>query len=220
MLRLYYHPFAAFCQKALVALYETGAPFEGEIVDLNDPDQRAALRRVWPMTKFPVLRDEARGVTVPESSAIVRYLDRHHAGAARLVPEDADAAIRVEVLDRVFDGYVAAPMQKIVTDSLRPEGRSDPFGVEEAKALISTAYATLDDALEAGGWAAGETFTLADCAAAPALFYANIVVPFAGHARLAAYYRRLLGRPSVARVIDEARPYRPLFPLPWPADYR
>jgi glutathione S-transferase len=220
MLRLYYHPFASFCQKVLIALYETGAPFEGEIVDLGDPGQRAALQRVWPMTKFPVLRDEARGVTVPESSVIIAYLDRRYPGATRLVPDDPDTAMRIQLLDRVFDNYVAAPMQKIVADSFRPEGRSDPTGIEEARALLATAYAMLDRDLAHGRWAAGDDFTLADCSAAPTLFYANIVAPFGTYENLSAYYRRLLGRPSFTRVVDEARPYRHLFPLPWPEGYR
>ena len=219
MLRLYYHPFASFCQKALIALYENETSFTGEIIDLGDPDRRAALERVWPMTKFPVLRDEARGVTVPESSLVIEYLQDHHPGPARLIPEDPDAALRVRMLDRVFDNYVSLPLQKIVVDTLRPEGRADPHGVEEARGLITRAYGMVDKELAHGSWAAGEAFSLADCAAAPALFYSNIVAPFASFPNLAAYYRRLLARPSFARVVDEARPYRHLFPLPWPPEY-
>ncbi len=219
MLRFYYHPFAAFCQKALVALYENGTSFQGEIIDLGDPEQRAVLEAVWPMTKFPVLRDEARGVTVPEASLVIEYLQDHYPGPARLIPEDRDAAIRVRLIDRVFDNYVSIPMQKIVTDTFRQEGHGDARGVEEAKGLITRAYGILERELGEEGWAAGPDFSLADCAAAPTLFYSNIMVPFESFANIAAYYRRLLTRPSVARVIEEARPYRYLFPLPWPPGY-
>lgn len=219
MLTLYYHPFASFCQKALIAFYENDVPFDREIVDLGDPESRAAFQQVWPLAKFPVLRDEARGMVVPESSVIVDYLQRHYPGPVKLVPDDADLATRVHILDRVFDNYIAANVTKAVVDSLRPEGRSDPLGVEQAKAQIAIVYAMLDRELADGGWAAGGDFTLADCAAAPALFYSNIVVPFGEHRNLAAYYGRLAARPSFARAVDEARPYRHLFPLEWPAHY-
>jgi glutathione S-transferase len=219
MLRLYYHPFASFCQKALIALYENGTAFTGEIIDLGDPEQRAALEAVWPMTKFPVLRDEARNVTVPESSLVIEYLGNNYPGAVKLVPDDPDTALRVHLLDRLFDNYISLPMQKIVVDTFRPAGRGDPDGVEEARALMTRTYAILDKELAHVGWAGGDGFSLADCAAAPALFYSNTVVPFAGYPHLAAYYERLLGRPSFARVVEEARPYRHLFPLPWPAGY-
>lgn len=218
-LKLYYHPFSSFCQKVLVALYENGAAFEREIVDLGDPEQSEALRRLWPLRKFPVLRDEERGLTIPESSVIVAYVERHHPGRAKLIPDDGDLALRVDALDRIFDNYVSMSVTKVVVDRIRPEGRRDPQGVEEARALIESAYGLLDSELPAGGWAAGEAFTLADCAAAPALFYSNIVVPFGRHSNLAAYYQRLLERPSFARAVDEARPYRHLFPLEWPASY-
>lgn len=218
-LKLHHHPFASFCQKALIAFYENELPFEGEIVDLGDAEQRAALQRLWPFAKFPVLADSARGATVPESSVIIFYLQSHYPGPVRLIPDDPDTATRVHVLDRVIDNYIAQSVTKVVTDRLRPAGREDPDGVAQAKALIATAYDLLESELAPGGWAAGADFTLADCAAAPALFYANIVVPFGGHPRLSAYYDRLLGRPSFARVVEEARPYRGLFPLEWPAGY-
>lgn len=216
-LTLYYHPFSSFCQKALVALYEREVPFEGVVIDFADAEQKALLEGLWPMGKFPVLRDEARGATVPESSLIVEYLDRIHPGPTPLVPADPDAALQARLWDRFFDNYVEHPLQKAVGDSLRPEGVRDPHGVEEAKALLARAYDLLEKALgEDGAWVAGEAFTLADCGAAPALFYANMVRPFAGRPRLEGYYARLRSRPSFARVVDEAREYRSYFPLPWP----
>jgi glutathione S-transferase len=220
-LRLYYHPFSSFCQKVLIALYEREVPFERVVVDLGDPEHRAALERLWPMGKFPVLRDEARGVTIPESSLIVEYLDRTRRGGTTLVPEEPDAALKVRLLDRFFDNYVELPLQYVVKEQFRPLDARDPYGVEEAKALLSKAYVYLEDALAEGGgeWAVGDAFSLADCSAAPALFYANIVEPFERHACLSAYYARLLARASFARAVDEARPYRPLFPLPWPESY-
>ena len=219
-LRLHYHPFSSFCQKVLIALYEKGAAFEREVVDLGDPGSRAAFEAVWPLGKFPVLVDEARGATIPESSVIIRYLDRHHAGGTRLIPDDPEAALRVDLLDRLFDAYVELPLQKVVGDRLRPEDRRDPHGVEEARTLLGRIYGVLEGELSDSGWAAGDAFTLADCAAAPALFYANIVRPFGTHPHLRAYYERLLARPSVARAVDEARPYRDFFPLEWPDSYR
>jgi glutathione S-transferase len=220
-LRLYYHPFSSYCQKVLVALYERAVPFEGEIVDLGDARQRAALERLWPLAKFPVLRDDARGVTVPESSTIIAYLDRVVPGPPAMIPSDPDAALRTNIWDRFFDNYVETPLQKVVGDTFRPEGANDPHGVGEAKALLSKAYSILEARLGEGGgeWIAGRDFTLADCGAGPALFYANIVVPFAGNPQLEAYYARLLARPSFARAVDQARPYRKLFPLEWPEGY-
>jgi glutathione S-transferase len=215
-LTLHYHPFSSFCQKVLVALYERDVPFEKQLVDLSDPEQRTALERLWPMGKFPVLRDDARAVTVPESSLIVEYLDRAHPGPPPLVPADPDSALKARLWDRFFDHYVELPLQKAVGDTLRPEGTRDPHGVDEARALLGRAYDLLEEALaDAGPWAVGESFTLADCGAAPALFYSNMVQPFAGRPRLEAYYGRLRARPSFARAIDEAREFRPFFPLPW-----
>jgi glutathione S-transferase len=216
-LKLYYHPFSSFCQKVLVALYERDVPFRGVVLDFSNPEEKAAFERVWPMGKFPVLSDETRGATVPESTLIVEYLDRIHPGPAPLVPTDPEAALEVHLWDRFFDNYVEHPLQKAVGDSLRPEGVRDPHGVEEALALLGRAYDLLEDRLAASGtWVAGESFTLADCGAAPALFYANMVRPFAGRPRLEAYYARLRDRPSFARAVDEAREFRPYFPLPWP----
>jgi glutathione S-transferase len=220
-LSLFYHPFSSFCQKVLIALYEREVPFEPVIVDLGDEGQRAALAALWPPARFPVLRDDASELALPESSIIIEHLDRAHAGPPPMVPTDPEAALRVRLWDRIFDNEVSVPLQKVVGDSLRPDGAHDPHGVEVAKAALGTAYALIDRELERRGceWIAGDSFTLADCSAAPALFYANIVLPFAGHAQLEAYYRRLLARPSFARAVDEARPYRHLFPLEWPASY-
>jgi glutathione S-transferase len=215
-LTLYYHPFSSFCQKVLVALYERDVPFESVVLDHTNLEQKAAFERLWPIGKFPVLRDEARGTTVPESSLIVQYLDLVHPGPP-LVPADAEAALEVHRWDRFFDHYVEVPLQKVVGDSFRPEGSHDPHGVEEAKALLRRSYDLLEASLgEEAVWMAGENFSLADCGAAPALFYAFMVEPFSGRPRLEAYYARLRSRPSFARAVDEAREYRNFFPLSWP----
>lgn len=212
-LRLYYHPFASFCQKVLIALYENGTAFEPELVDLGNPDSRAAFAAVWPLSKFPVLRDEDRGMTVPESTTIIEYLTLHRPGPVALIPADPEAALQARLWDRFCDNYLEHPIQKIVGDRLRPAERRDPQGVTEARALLDTAYGILEAELAAKTWAAGEAFTLADCAAAPALFYAEWVNPFtARHPRLGAYFERLMARPSFARVVEEAKPYRVYFP--------
>jgi glutathione S-transferase len=211
-LKLYFHPFASFCQKALIALYENRVPFEPIIVDLGDEVSRTAFEAIWPIARFPVLRDEARDRLVPESSVIIEYLDLHYRGPVRLVPDDADAALTARLRDRFFDFYIAEPMQKIVTDRIRPVGKADQHGVEAAKRLLRTAYGMLDREMATRTWAAGEAFSLADCAAAPALFYANWVMPFAEYRNVAAYFGRLSERPSFARVVQEAKPYRHLFP--------
>jgi glutathione S-transferase len=212
---LWAHPFAAFCQKALTALYETGLPFEVRLVDLGDPASAEPFRTLWPVAKMPVLVDEERGVTLPESTVVIEHV-HHLAPTAGLVPDDPKAALQVRLLDRVFDHYVAHPMQKIVTDRLRPAGQDDPFGVAQARDQLRIAYGVIDGRLADGRtWAAGAAFTLADCAAAPALSYAERVEPFReGWPRLAAYVERLTARPSFARVLREAAPYLPLFPKP------
>jgi glutathione S-transferase len=213
-LRLYYHPFASFCQKVLIALYEGEIAFTPHLVDLADPEARAAFAAVWPPARFPVLRDEARGRTVPESTIIIEYLAAMHPGRGSMVPADPEEALATRQWDRIFDHYVELPMQKIVTDRLRPAGKGDPAGVEEARGLLKVAYGLIEGQVAGRRWAAGEEFGMADCAAAPALFYANVVAPFgADHPALAAYLGRLLARPSVARVVEEARPWRRVFPL-------
>lgn len=212
-LTLYFHPLASYCHKALIALYENDTPFRRHIVDLMDEAQRAALVKLWPIGKFPVLRDETRDRTIPESSIIIEYLAQHYPGATKLVPDDADLAREARFGDRFFDLYVHTPMQKIVADRLRPAGRKDPHGVEEARTQMRTALDIVERDMESRTWATGDDFTMADCAAAPALFYADMVQPFgASHPAAAAYLGRLKQRPSVARVLEEAEPYLHLVP--------
>jgi glutathione S-transferase len=212
-LTLYFHPLSSFCQKALVALYENDTPFEPVIVDLFNEASAAAFRKIWPIGKFPVLRDEARERTVPESSIIIEYLAQHHPGKTPLVPADPDLARQTRLRDRFYDLYVQVPMQKIVTDRLRPAGKNDLHGVEEARKLLQTALGMIDQDMATKAWAMGDAFGMADCAAAPALFYANMVMPFGDtHKNAAAYLDRLTARPSYARAIKEAQPYFSLVP--------
>jgi glutathione S-transferase len=208
-MKLYSHPFSSYSQKVLIALYENATPFEYR--SLEEPAAGAELAALWPLKKFPVLVDGTR--TVLETSTIIEYLQLHHPGAVRLVPA-GDAGIEARMLDRIFDNYVMTPVQKIVTNQLRPEGERDAYGVTEARALLDSVYAWLDQRLAGRAWAAGEGFTLADCAAAPSLFYADWAHPIATtHGQLRAYRARVLARPSVARAVDEARPFRHYFPL-------
>jgi len=212
-LTLHLHPFASFCQKAIIAFYENGTPFNVRFVDLGDEASRAEFKALWPIGKMPVLRDEARGVTVPEASVVIEYLDLHYPGAVRFVPTDPDLAWRTRLRDRFYDLYVQDPMQKIVADRMRPDDQKDVMGVEAARTQLRTAYDLIEQDMATKTWAMGETFGLADCAAAPALFYANIVEPFGEtHPAAARYLERLRARPSFARVVEEARPYRTLFP--------
>lgn len=210
---LYMHPLSSFCQKVLVALYENDTPFEPRIVDLTNETARAAFLKVWPIGKFPVLRDEEKDRTIPESTIIIEYLAQNYPGKMQLVPSDADLATQTRMRDRFYDLYVQEPMQKVVTDKLRPAGKNDPEGVERAKALLQTAYGLIDQEIATKTWAMGDVFTMADCAAAPALFYANRVLPFGEtHKNAAAYLSRLMARPSYARALEEAQPYFALFP--------
>jgi glutathione S-transferase len=210
---LFQHPLASFCHKVLIALYENGTPFESRVIDLGNEVSRASLLRLWPIGKFPVLRDEALDSTVPETSIIIEYLDQHYPGPVPMIPIDADAALEARLWDRFFDLYVSVPVQKIVVDRIRPEGKSDPHGVAEARATLRTAYGMIEAHMAGRDWAAGTSFGLAECAAAPALFYSSIVAPFEPEQRnLAAYFERLMARPSVARTIREAQPYFFMFP--------
>jgi glutathione S-transferase len=211
-LSLYYHLLASYCWKVLVALYENETPFTPRPVDLGDEAQRNALSKLWPLGKFPVLHDEAAGRVVPESSIIIEYLDVHHTGRMPLIPADHDAALEARLQDRFFDQQIHEAVQKHVADKLRPEGQRDPYGVEQAHHRLERAYGMLETTLEARAWAAGDAFSMADCAAAPALYYANLVHPLGAHGRVAAYLKRLAARPSFARVLVEAEPYFKLFP--------
>ena len=212
-LTLHFHPLASYCWKALIALYENDIPFTPNLVDLGNPAERAALVKLWGIGKFPVLRDEARNETVPESSIIIEYLDRHYRGPARFIPDDAGRALQTRLRDRFYDLYVHLPMQKIMVDRLRPEGKTDSHGVEEARAQLRTSYAMIEQQMAKGVWALGDDFTLADCAAAPSLFYGNMAEPFGGaHKNLSAYLARLKARPSFARVLKEAEPYFQMVP--------
>jgi glutathione S-transferase len=212
-LTLHFHPLASFCWKALIALYENGTPFTPNQVDLGNPAKRAALLKLWPIGKFPVLQDDARGETVPESSIVIEYLDRHYPGPTRFIPDDSGRALQTRLRDRFYDLYVHLPMQKIMLDRMRPEGSKDPHGVEDARAQLRTSYAMIEQQMVKGGWAAGDDFSLADCAAAPPLFYGSMVEPFGdGQKNLAAYFARLKARPSFARVLKEAEPYFNMVP--------
>ena len=211
-LTLYFHPLWSFCWKALIALYDADIPFEPKVVDLGDPADRAAFQAVWPLARFPVLRDAARGCTTPESTIIIDYLAQYYPGAAALIPVDPDAARQVRLLDRLIDNYIHLPLQQIVSERMRPDGQHDPFGVEQLRGQLRQGYGLIAPMI-AGPWAIGETFTLADCAALPALHYADYAVSLAGWPELAAYLERLKARSSVARVLQEAQPFFKYFPL-------
>jgi glutathione S-transferase len=208
-MKLYAHPFSSYCQKALTALYETETPFD--YLHLETPGVMAELTALWPMKRFPILTD---GETVVlEATGVVEYVDARQ-GQGRLIPKDPVAAVEVRMMDRVFDNYINTPQQKFVFDILRPEADRDPYGVEEARRMLDTAYAWLDQRLAGKTWATDHGFTLADCAAAPALFYADWThaIPEQFEA-LRAYRARLLARPSFARCVEDARKYRHYFPL-------
>ena len=211
-MKLYAHPFSSYCQKVLIALYENGTPFEFRVLAPDDAAATAELAALWPLERFPVLVDD--GHTLVEATIIIEHLALHHPGPVRLIPEDPRAALDVRKMDRVFDNYVMTPMQKIVGDALRPPEKRDAHGVAGARTLLDTAYAWLDGLMSKRTWAAADAFSLADCAAAPALFYADWAHPIApAFASLHVYRQRLLARLSFARAVDEARPYRPFFPL-------
>lgn len=209
-LKLYAHPFSSYSQKALIALYENQTPFELRL--LESDESMKELEALWPMKRFPVLADADR--TVIEATSIIEHLDLHHPGPARLIPEDPQIALDARMMDRFFDNYISTPQQKVVFNSIRPEGTHDEYGVAEARAMLETAYAWLDKKMAGREWAAGDAFSLADCGAAPFLFYADwthAIDP--AFSNVWAYRKRLLARPSVVRAVDEARPYRNYFPL-------
>ncbi|HVN01099.1 MAG TPA: glutathione S-transferase family protein [Caulobacteraceae bacterium] len=207
-LTLYYHPLSSYSWKALIALYETGADFQRVIVDA---ETRPAFLEVWPIGKFPVLLDAERSETVPESSVAIEYLDRHRPGAGWLIPADPELAWRARLWDRFFDLHIHEHMQKIVGDRLRPSEAKDSFGVAEARGRLAIAYGVAEAQAAGRTWICGDDFSLADCAAAPALYYADKVQPLSAGA-LRAYLDRLMDRPSFARVLEEAEPYFNLFP--------
>ena len=212
-LTLLFHPLSSFCWKTLVALYENDTPFTPQMLNPGDEADRAALRKLWPIGKFPVLRDDGRHQIIPESSIIIEYLDRCYPGRTRFIPAESDAAWQTRLRERFYDLYVHLPAQRIVGDRLRSQADKDPHGVKEARAQLRTCYGMIEQQMAAGPWAMGEGFGIADCAAMPALFYGNKVEPFgAAHPNVTAYLERLKTRPSVARVLKEAEPYFNLFP--------
>lgn len=209
-LEFFAHPFSSYCQKVLIAFYENEVPFTYRM--LEEPGVGEEFAALWPMKRFPILREGER--VVLEASVIIEYLQVRHPGPVKLIPDDPDLALEVRMLDRIFDNYVMTPQGKFVYDSLRPADQRDPLGVDEARAMLDTSYAWLDERMRGRTWAAGETFTLADCAAAPSLFYADWTYPIPeACTALTAYRQRLLERPSFARAVNEARPYRHYFPL-------
>jgi glutathione S-transferase len=214
-LTLYFHPLSSFCQKALIALYENGTPFTPQKVDLMDEKESAAFKQLWPVGKFPVLRDDKNGKTIPESTSIIEYLVQHYPGPVELVPKDTGAAFAVRAQDRFYDLNVHLLTQKVITDRLRPAGQNDTFGVEHARGLLKTALGIIDRDMAKKTWATGEAFTMADCAAAPSLFYYNrAVTPLVGSFdNVAAYLDRLVKRPSYARALKEAEPFLKYVPM-------
>ena len=211
-LTLYFHPLSSYCQKVLIALYEAGTPFASVIVNFADPQSAESFRKLWPVGKMPVLRDTALDRTVPESSIIIEYLAQHYPRGTALIPAEPDLALRTRLADRFYDLYVHDPMQRIVGDRLRPDGSKDAYGVVAATAMLQKSYDLIEADMAGRTWAAGDAFTLADCAAAPPLFFANKLVPFGERHNLAAYFRRLSRRPSVARAFNEAEPFLKFFP--------
>jgi glutathione S-transferase len=205
-LTLYFHPLSSFCHKALIALYENDTAFTPKSVNFQDKAESEAFRKLWPVRKFPLLQDGDR--LIPESSIIIEYLDQHHPGRTRFIPSDPDKARETRFYDRFFDLYIHLPMQQAIGDRLRPQDARDPFGVKDARSRITSSYDIADKFLAGKTWVMGDEFTLADCSAAPALFYADMVTPFTEtHPTLAAYFARLKQRPSYARTLREAEPY-------------
>lgn len=210
VLKLYDHPLSSYCWKVLIAFYELDAPFERETVNLGDPDARGAYLKLSPFAKIPVLVDD--GKAQPETSVIIERVDRL-CGGGRLIPTDPEIALDVRYWDRIFDNYVMTPMGKFVADVLRADEEKDPRGVADARVMLQTAYDLIDARMQGREWAAGEGFSLADCAAAPSLFYARVVEPFGARPAISAYFERLVARPSFARVLEEAKPVFQYYPF-------
>jgi glutathione S-transferase len=211
-LTLHYHPLSSYCHKVLIAIDILGVELEKRLLNLGDVAERDAYKALWPTGKMPLLVD--RGRPIPETSIIIEYLQRHHARRDHaLIPHDPDAALDVRLWDRLFDLYVMTPMQAFTADLLKLEGERDPHSVARARDVLTMAYGMIDRQLEGRTWVAGDTFSLADCAAAPSLFYAVTYVPLSSqHANLSAYFERLMDHSSVAATIDQARPYFKFYP--------
>jgi len=211
-LKLYMHPLSSYCHKALIAFYENDVPFEAKRLD--DATAAAEFKAMWPMARFPLLRDEKRDRVIPESSIIIEYLALHYPGKVKLVPDDPDLARQVRMRDRFFDNYLHTPMQKVPADRLRPESKRDPLGVDEARTMYRTALDMVETEMAEKRWAMGDEFTMADCAAAPALFFGDkFFGPFREtHGNAMAYLDRLKARPSYARALEEAKPYMHMVP--------
>ena len=210
-LKLYAHPFSSYCQKAITAFYENDTPFELAHLDMGTAEAEA-ISRLWPMHLFPILQDGDRAI--PEATIIIEHLAVRYPGPSKLIPANPEAAIDVRFMDRFFDNYVMTPQGAIVANALRPDEHRDPYGVEQSRAVLDKAYRWLDERMAGRTWVSGDAFSLADCAAAPALLYADWTHPIPeSFKNLWAYRTRLLQRPSYARALEEARPYRHYFPL-------
>lgn len=213
-LRLYSHPYSGYGQKAATALYELGLPFELRLIQHDDPAVMAEFRAVSPFAKMPALVDTEADRTLFESSVVIEYLDRL-AGGGRLIPADPEAALEARFMDRIIDTYVGGPMNRIVFNKFRPEGQADDYGAAQDADVVATAWDLLESRLADGrAWGAGESFTLADCAAAPILTYARRLVPFGDRPRLKAWHGRLMARPSFVRALEDAAPFGDLMPAP------
>jgi glutathione S-transferase len=210
-LKLYYHPIASHCWKVMIALHEAGLTYEPVMVDLMDPAARAEYRKLSPFGKIPTLVDS--GMVVNETSIQIEHLVLNYSQAAGLLPKDPKEALKVRALDRFFDLYLNAPLGKIVVDRISPPEKRNPDAVAQTMNDFRTAVGIVERDMASRTWAAGETFTMADCAAAPALFYVDRLVPYAqGYPNTARYLERLLARPSVARCIEGARPMLHMVP--------
>lgn len=213
-LTLWYHPYAGYGQKAVIALYELGLPFERRVVDAQDADIMAEFHSLSPFAKMPTLVDDAAGRTLYESSIVVEYLDGL-AGGARLVPLDHDRALEARLIDRVLDTYVGGPMNRIVMEMFRPQDARDPYGSAQDRQVLAQAWDWLETRLSDGRtWGAGDTFSLADCGAAPLITYARRLVPLGDRPHLRAWHRRLMDRPSFVQALADAAPYGDLMPAP------
>jgi glutathione S-transferase len=211
MMKLYYFPLSGYSQKTLVALYEKNAKFEPVLVNLFDPAAKAEYLKVSRLGKVPFLKVEDADWNVPESSIIIEYIDRHVTGGTKLIPDDPDKARQVRFHDRLFDLYVNEPSGKIFFDGLRPEGSKDPYGVKQAQDRLENTLAIFDEVMAKKTWAMGDAFTMADCAACPALNQAKMLGATSKFRHVEAYLARLCERPSYARVLKEAEPFMAQF---------